>query len=356
MAAYFKPPKSHLVFESFHGTDKLSAYISEHTFNHAVNIFLPGQARIPRELLEVSPGKDCFYVAELPVSTFIQPHFIHSTLKQGSFFALSHTHHIDTDDCVAVFPQGLLVLSVTKDTYEQLGIVGRSSEFQQGAKFIVEIDLLADSFQPGRKQYERVQWCLTDRLSLTMPFLMAFIPRGSSATSSIPVLQDMPHKELTNKETLNTLTNIQIPSLSYMSPQISLDHSSNEYCSAIDLFEWLGAISCNIDCDSGQPDGFVSAYSCPMPNRVVPLSCNIGWRGVITPQRILQLINILSKCEDALISWCVISVWGFADCPFSWGQQEHGYYMAGENHYTCVLFPQSNQWFFTALGTHDKVR
>ena len=45
---------------------------------------------------------------------------------------------------------------------------------------VIEIDLLADSFQPGRKLYDRVHWCLTDRLALTMSFLMAFIPHGES--------------------------------------------------------------------------------------------------------------------------------------------------------------------------------
>lgn len=273
----------------------------------------------------------------------------------GSFYALSHTQHVDTDDCIAVLPQGLLVLSVTKDTYEQLGLVGKASEFHRGSRFIIEINLLAESFQPGRKLYDRVHWCLTDRLALTMTFLLAFVPHDSNTVTSIPFLHDIPHREITNTETVDTLMNIHIPAIFHSLPQISTDQIDSDTCSATDLFEWLGAISCQIDCDSGQPDGFVSSYSCPTPNKIVSMTCSIRWEGLVTSQRIQQVIATLSQ-SDLLTPWCAISVYGHSDSPLSWDKQEHGFYKEGDNHYTCVIFPGHRYWLFTALGMYDKVR
>lgn len=43
---------------------------------------------------------------------------------------------------------------------------------------VVDLDLLAEHFVPGKKKYERVQWCLTDRLELAFDLLVAWEPPG----------------------------------------------------------------------------------------------------------------------------------------------------------------------------------
>lgn len=60
------------------------------------------------------------------------------------------------------------MLSVDKDMYEELGMEGRKSSFshRKPGKFIVEINLVKPTFTPGKKNYERVKWCLKDRLNL----------------------------------------------------------------------------------------------------------------------------------------------------------------------------------------------
>ena len=51
----------------------------------------------------------------------------------------------------------------------------------------VEVDLAAPSFRPGKPSYERVKWCLTDRLGLEAPFIISWWPEGQEAGVQISV-------------------------------------------------------------------------------------------------------------------------------------------------------------------------
>lgn len=43
---------------------------------------------------------------------------------------------------------------------------------------VVEVNLAAPYFVPGKKLYERVRWCLKDKLQLTFKFLMGWTNEG----------------------------------------------------------------------------------------------------------------------------------------------------------------------------------
>ena len=43
---------------------------------------------------------------------------------------------------------------------------------------VVEVDLASSYFAPGKKQYERVRWCLKDNQLLTFKFLMSWTCKG----------------------------------------------------------------------------------------------------------------------------------------------------------------------------------
>jgi len=43
---------------------------------------------------------------------------------------------------------------------------------------VVEVNLAAPYFVPGKKLYERVRWCLKDKLQLTFKFLMSWTNEG----------------------------------------------------------------------------------------------------------------------------------------------------------------------------------
>lgn len=46
-------------------------------------------------------------------------------------------------------------------------------------KYVVRIDLTLPHFKPGRKSFERVRWCLNERLDLKFDFLVTWVPHGN---------------------------------------------------------------------------------------------------------------------------------------------------------------------------------
>ena len=52
---------------------------------------------------------------------------------------------------------------------------------------VVEVDLTAPNFKPGKPNYDRVQWCLSGRLGLKADFTIAWTPKGL-ATSLVVIV------------------------------------------------------------------------------------------------------------------------------------------------------------------------
>ena len=78
---------------------------------------------------------------------------------------------------------GRLYLVLDKDSIEQLGLAGSSSPFiHDPRRFRVEIDISAPSFRPGKKLYDRVQWCLSAERVAPIKFRMACV-RGTHVFS-----------------------------------------------------------------------------------------------------------------------------------------------------------------------------
>ena len=48
---------------------------------------------------------------------------------------------------------------------------------------VVEVDLAAGCFKPAKPNYERVKWCLTDRLGLEASFVISWWPKGQGVAS-----------------------------------------------------------------------------------------------------------------------------------------------------------------------------
>lgn len=62
--------------------------------------------------------------------------------------------------------------------YQRLESLGTSSDKKNENDLVVEVNLAAPYFVPGKKLYERVRWCLKDKLQLTFKFLMSWTNEG----------------------------------------------------------------------------------------------------------------------------------------------------------------------------------
>lgn len=346
-----------LVFEVSQFSDSRKKYvkhISSHFFNHAVSVIIPESERIPDEIEQLLNVQPHYVIQNLPASKLISEEFIEAFVKRGSLYMLSHEQSIDTKSCVALLPTGILLLHITKDLYQELGLVGQVSKFHSKTqmKYVVRIDLTAPLFQPGKKNFERVKWCLTERLNLSFNFLVTWMPNDSSiCPSSI----ESYFTSLGFSVSLGDVYKVQHRTRMHSVPILessSLDPTDNS-CGFLEAYEWLGVVACG--CDYGSVEDYVNTLSCPEPCKRQKVS-HLKLSSFFAPQQIVSAVNFLSDwVRKSSVPWASFTVHGFMDSPVSSSEIEHGYHTNGDNLYTIIVFSDTKYWLYTATGSCDIV-
>lgn len=160
--------------------ERFDGVIDAHAFNSEFTLTIPCLDELERKAADALLAKierrarrlnASFYVARVPLALFLNPEFVSQYVKSGGLTALS-TGYLDADDVVCLDGQGMLILNVTKDTYQVLGLTGRPSRFALGSsgrtgdrksgpveRYIIEIPLLDPTFVAGKPGWKRVQEC-----------------------------------------------------------------------------------------------------------------------------------------------------------------------------------------------------
>lgn len=138
-------PKSKVVFfkSSFQNTKSShKRCVEDHYFNHQIEICLPIEnnskefEKIMNQILEFE--KDHFYyIGKTCLKDIVQDAYTHFQ-KGCQVYSISLSTQIDVSNTFVILPTGVLILSLTKDTYEKLGLQGRKGEFND--KYIVEVN------------------------------------------------------------------------------------------------------------------------------------------------------------------------------------------------------------------------
>ena len=55
---------------------------------------------------------------------------------------------------------------------------------------VVEVDLTADHFRPGKPNYERVKWSLEERLGEGVRFVLCHLPAGNIVLARLTMCRD----------------------------------------------------------------------------------------------------------------------------------------------------------------------
>ncbi|KAL2791287.1 ribonuclease P protein subunit p40 isoform c [Daubentonia madagascariensis] len=285
--------------------------VETHYHNYRVSFLIPECGILSKELknlvMETGPY---YFVKNLPLHELISQEFINTFVKKGSCYALTYNTNIDEDNTVALLPNGKLILSLDKDTYEETGLQGRPSQYS------------------GRK-------------------IMKFSIEESVMMSYFSNYQIQEHQP---KVSLSTLRDLQCPVLQSGELQGALEVS----CSALELFDWLGAVFSNANLNN-EPNDFISTYCCPQPSAVVAKAYLCTVTGFILPEKICLLLEQLCHYfdEPKLAPWVTLSVQGFADSPVSWRENEHGFRKGGEHLYNFVIFNNQDYWLQMAVGAND---
>lgn len=154
---------------------RCSEQVSRHHFNHMVSLLLPECKTLTSQLASaVNSFHNYYLVKSVPLYELLDKTFLDFVFN-GATYALSYKTHIDQDNTFALIPDGHLILSVDKDTYEQLGLEGKPSHFihRRPMRYVVTIDLNDKAMSPGEKSYLRILTTLKGKVMLKSDFLLA---------------------------------------------------------------------------------------------------------------------------------------------------------------------------------------
>ncbi|KAF6111179.1 ribonuclease P/MRP subunit p40 [Phyllostomus discolor] len=285
--------------------------VETHYHNYRVSFLIPECGILPKELKNlVTETGPYYFVKNLPLHELITQEFINTFVKKGSCCALTYNTNIDEDNTVALLPNGKLILSLDKDTYEETGLQGHPSRYS------------------GRK-------------------IMKFSMEESTMMSYFSNYGIQEHQP---KIAVSMVTDLQCPVLQSSELRGKLEVA----CSARELFDWLGAVFSNADLNN-EPSNFISTYCCPQPSTLMAKASLCTITGFILPEKICLLLEQLCHYfnEPKLAPWVTLTVQGFADSPVSWRENEHGFQKGGEHLYNFVIFNNQDYWLQMAVGAND---
>ncbi|KAG9347714.1 hypothetical protein JZ751_003727 [Albula glossodonta] len=351
-----KCPRSLLVCEKSSFLNEKSRHdihVAKHFFNYKVSVLIPECGIIPSGLSSVLNGFSKYYlIRDFPVYKLLEEEFLEKVVKKGSLYALSYRTRIDQDNTFALLPSGQVILSVDKDTYENLGLDGKISQYihRQPMRYVVTLDMTDKSLAPGGKRYKRVMWALKDKVQLTSDFLLARHSTGGDGEHTLQSwFTQYNFKELRPSVSSQTLRDLPCPSLDPADLR-----GVARSCDPQQFLEWLGAVTMDVSCNN-EATSFVSTYCCPEPQTSISQALLCTATGLLLPEDIHSLLEELRRYfdEPRFTSWLSVTVHGFSDSPVSWGSTEHGFHKGGENFYTFVLFKNQDYWLHLATGAND---
>ncbi|KAG0044669.1 hypothetical protein BGZ83_010106 [Gryganskiella cystojenkinii] len=288
-----------------------------------------------------------YYHAHVPLSLLLTSGFMQH-IRNG-MVAISVGNNIDCQDVVCLDGRGNLILSLTKDSYEQLGINGAPSKFYPNRqRYVVKIDMRAPSMVPGKPGFDRIKWCFENTLVTRFPMLLASVDEnGVSLPIEFP--QNARAARLSYNVKSTHLENILIPDTSAIRTIGKNDLRWRK--NVLELYEWIGMVGMQSDriITGNSIDPFLCVYSPPLQTSVDPAlssGCIIEVSGFIPAAVVNQIMDVLRS--DSILgsiigepSWANMTVWGFQDSPISWMNREHGYLLSGENYYSFFLWSEN---------------
>ncbi|KAK3922390.1 Ribonuclease P protein subunit p40 [Frankliniella fusca] len=125
----FDPPASCLkvVQGTLESYKEVENVVKSHPANHFVSVVLPDTPQVPQGILEaLSSDNEYYKVSEIRAHELVEKEFIDAFVKRGQITALSINSQVDLNNCLSLTPDGHLFLSLTKESYQVLGLEGKA--------------------------------------------------------------------------------------------------------------------------------------------------------------------------------------------------------------------------------------
>ncbi|KAG5519483.1 hypothetical protein PMAC_002110 [Pneumocystis sp. 'macacae'] len=271
------------------------------------------------------------------LSWFLCDDVLNKLIKTEILCALS-MNHIDTDDVICI-NKGIIILSLTKETYEKAGLVGKPSAFSKiSSRWNVTLDMRDSSMKKGKKGFNRILWSFENNFLREFSFKISALNEDD-----IKVIEEVVglSSRLAHFEDYES-GQILCPSFSYPEEIYDLDLNKiirREW--AMEIYEWLGLVSLRADKlrIQNKPGPYISTYH--ISNALEGEVMTFLWSGMISCTWILNIWTSLLNIQD--MNWFSLTVNGFEDSPISWENCEHGYFYGGENTYTLLKLSNNSK-------------
>uniref|UniRef100_A0A069DTE0 Putative ribonuclease p 40 subunit like protein n=1 Tax=Panstrongylus megistus TaxID=65343 RepID=A0A069DTE0_9HEMI len=318
--------------------DQLDDTIAKHSFNHSICAVFPDTLNLPSDVSECfSFSTEYYKISNIPVSEFVDNVFIEAFVKRGELTALSLDTLLDIDNCAAVTPRGILVLSLTKAVFQELGVdKGPAVDLIKqmvSQKIQLHINLKNSCFKPGKKNYDRIHNRLKKMKQLTMTFVLSWESDNAKVCpSSIAAYfhkRGYVVEECFPSKTNRIDYNVKLPS---------------ESSDPDEMFEWFGLYALG----AGEyPDPFHQEFLSTYPGmdmETVGQILFIQLTGLFTTRKVGKILNELRKYMDtrASIPFIGLHVQGFDDAPVSWDNKANHFLTCGDNNYSFILYSNGN--------------
>ncbi|KAF8472079.1 ribonuclease P 40kDa subunit-domain-containing protein, partial [Kalaharituber pfeilii] len=359
-----KKPKDIILPHPFNKQlDLLLPYASYELIKDEIQAHISSQVRPPLR----------YHRMRIPLSAILAHDFFNKYIKIGNVVMLSEGR-IDVDN-VYCLSDGKLRLSLSKESYERAGLIGKPARFgggRKGQRWLVEFDLRSDKMMHGTKALERLVWCFSEVLKEPVTFLFCDLNQTTSQTDCL-ILQKLKAIARDILPSISISESLIVPS--FMPPLGTAPDGSSDYAIeawkewALDLHEWIGMALIEADRirADDKVDPYLSNYQVNEPAKTARRIVTIRWRGMIAANYIESVCNdittkLAAKSLPTEEAWTAITVHGFENSPISWGDESHGSLTGGENCYTLVAtFPtaapsgQPQQFLsFEVIGSQDE--
>lgn len=282
---------------------------------------------LPTELAHlIQQHRFAYYRALIPLKEILQEPFIARYINQGKLYGLG----TQGDDVLCIDGRGMLVMNVSKDTYETLGLLGTKSKFGKG-RYIVEVNI--------KELTTRQRWCFDTTYVGEVQMTMAYEGAGDLSID-------------TRVECLSEVSTFEA-----MCPHI-LDVFNSDSESQLEYMEWLGMAT--LGAKRLAPNDNVDPYICQyeVVEGTQRSLTRITWEGFLPPSAARTIMSNSQSLLDTT-SWAIITAWGYDSTPISWTRadskfHEHGQstYDAGggENHWSLWMSSDQSLLFEVICG------
>ncbi|KAF9466137.1 ribonuclease P 40kDa subunit-domain-containing protein [Collybia nuda] len=199
------------------------------------------------------------------------------------------------DDVWCIDPRGLLTLSVSKDTYERLGLVGRKLPFKTHAdRRVISLSMKKGAESVANKARRNTALELWDKRRDEA----GVGPWDVFYCVKVPMPNPVDSRSEDVKCQVTKLVDVRIPQIQSLPPRPSNSSSSTsddeeDWSSELGaLFEWVGMATLGSQRLSANDrvDPYVSVYNCPTPSYVGSIT-RLRWTGFLGPDFVQSIVD-----------------------------------------------------------------